>query len=102
MFKLMNHLTSNDEGILTAIDYVTAVLVNEPCEMLQDVIDRSICATKQSEMTRLLYSSRHFLKHAYKSHVAKDDDICYHGLDYCLGRNIPDRSCRRARSLVLN
>ena len=28
IFKLMNHLTSNDEGILTAIDYVTAMLVN--------------------------------------------------------------------------
>ena len=63
MFKLMNHLTSNDEGILTAIDYVTAMLINEPCEMLQEVIDWSICATKQSEMTRLIYSSRHFLKH---------------------------------------
>ena len=39
MFKLMNHLTSNGEDILTAINYISAIFVNEPCEMLQDVID---------------------------------------------------------------
>ena len=42
MFKLMNHLTSDDEGILTATNYVTAMLINEPCEMFQEVIDWSI------------------------------------------------------------
>lgn len=73
MFKLMNHLTNSDEGILTAINYVTAMLVNKPREMLQEVIDHSICSTKQSEMTKMLYSSGHFLKHVYKSHATKEN-----------------------------
>ncbi len=87
MYKLMNHLTNNDEAILTAIDYITAILVNEPCEMLQDVIDRCVCTTKQTEMARLLSSAQYFLKHKYKTHVLKNDDVCYHGLNYYLGRN---------------
>ena len=59
MNKWMNHLTNNDDESLTAI------LLNEPNEMLQEIIDRCICTTNQIEITRLLYSERHFLKCKY-------------------------------------
>ena len=88
MFNLMGHLTNQDEAVLTAIDYVTAVLINEPCELLQDIIDKVICTSKQKHVTQLLHSAKHFLKHKYKSHVVTEDDICYHGLQYCLGRSM--------------
>ena len=98
MYKLMNYLISNDEAILSAIDYVTAILVNEPCEMLQDVIERTICSTKQTELTRNLYSARHFLKHTYKSHAVLEDNVCYHNLQYGLGRTLGDRECNNCAS----
>ena len=39
MFKLMNYLTSTNEAILTVFNYVTVILVNESCEIFQEVID---------------------------------------------------------------
>jgi len=87
MFKLISHLTNHDEAVLTAIDYVTAVLINEPCELLQDIIEKAICPSKQKEVAHLLNSARHFLKHKYKSHALMEDNICYHGLQYCLGKS---------------
>ena len=87
MFKIMGHLTNHDEAVLTAIDYVTAVLINEPCELLQDIIEKVICPSKQKEVGHLLNSARYFLKHKYKSHALMEDNICYHGLQYCLGKS---------------
>ena len=99
VFKLMSHLTSSNKGILTAFDYITERFVNEPCEMLQEVIDFSICTTKNSELTRLLYASRHFLNHVYKSHATKKEDMCKHGLNYCLGRKpVRDRENNKSPS----
>ena len=46
MFKLMSHLTSSNKGILPAIDYINERLVNDPCEILQEVLDFSIFTTK--------------------------------------------------------
>ena len=88
MFKLMGYLTNHDEAVLIAIDYVSAILINEPCELLQYIIDKVICPSKQKHITHLLHSAKHFLKHKYKSHVVIEDDICYHRLQYCLGRSL--------------
>ena len=88
MFKLMGYLTNHDEAVLIAIDYVSAILINELCELLQDIIDKVICPSKQKHVTHLLHSAKYFLKHKYKSHVVIEDDICYHGLQYYLGRSL--------------
>ena len=71
----MNRLTKKIDKILTAI------VLNEPNEMSQEIIDRCVCTTNQMEITKLLYSERHFLKCKYQSHVVENDNICYHGLN---------------------
>ena len=59
--------------------------------MLQEVIDRCLCRSNQGELTKFLYSARHFLKHTFKSHAVLEDNVCYHGLQYGLGRRLGDR-----------
>ena len=98
LFELMNHLTQDDQSMLSAIDYVSSILVNEPCETLQDIIDRLFAPLHQRQMSKLVQSAKHFLKHKYKSHVMQTDDICYHGLNYALGRQCSNRTNHHCNS----
>ena len=54
MFKLMDYLTNHDEAVLTDINYVSAILINEPRKLLQDIINKKICPSKQKHLTHLL------------------------------------------------
>ncbi len=83
----MKHLTQDDESILTAIEYVSSTLVDEPCEMLQDIIEQLFAPLHQRQITKLVQSAKYFLKHKYKSHVMNTDyKLCYHELNYALDR----------------
>ena len=87
MYEILRHITSTDEVILTAIDYVTALLVNEPCEVLQSIINKCLHPSKQVYATSIVLCARNFLKHQYADHVSRSNEvvpICYHGIDYGL------------------
>ena len=87
MYEILRHITSTDEVTLTAIDYVTSLLVNEPCEVLQSIIDRCLHPSKQAYATSIVLCARNFLKHQFADHVSRSNEIesiCYHGIDYGL------------------
>ena len=87
MYEILRHITSTDEVILTAIDYVTSLLVNEPCEVLQSIINKCLHPSKQVYATSIVLCARNFLKHQYADHVSRSNEvvpICYHGIDYGL------------------
>ena len=87
MYEILRHITSTDEVTLTAIDYVTSLLVNEPCEVLQSIIDKCLHPSKQTYATSIVLCARNFLKHQFADHVSRSNEneaICYHGIDYGL------------------
>ena len=40
--SLFNVMTSSDQVMLSSIDYITCMLINESCEILQDMIEKLI------------------------------------------------------------
>ena len=60
MYKILRHITSTDEVTLTAIDYVTSLLVNEPCEVLQSIIGKCLHPSKQTYVTSMVLCAYNF------------------------------------------
>ena len=87
-YSICNVLTSNDEAMLSSIDYVSGLLVNETCETLQDIVDKLIPNEHQSKCTKYISAAKNFMKNQFKDQVMKQDDCCFHGLDYALSRNM--------------
>lgn len=50
-YKILQHITHSDEQILTSIDYVSTLLVTEPIEALQDIIEKLIPQHDQKHLT---------------------------------------------------
>ena len=48
--KIVNAITQQDEVTLCAIDYVSVLLINEPIEVLQEIIN--VCVNTQKERER--------------------------------------------------
>ena len=90
-YKICNALTASDEAMLSSVDYVAGLLVNETCETLQDMIERIIPNEHREDCTKLVSVSRNFMKNQFKDIVTKTDDCCFHGIDYALSRNMPLR-----------
>jgi len=100
MYRMLAYITANDQATLCAIDYVTALLVNETTEVLQNIVDSMISVDDQENATNLILSVSKFLKHHYQDHVRIEDDICYHGLSYALGKTTQDKistSCKSCK-----
>ena len=73
---------------MNAIDYVTSTLVNETCEVLQDIVERIIVPINQDHASNMIHTLKYFLKHRYASHSLHDNgDICYHGVTHGLSKN---------------
>ena len=71
--------------MLNSIDYVTCMLVNESCEVLQDIIDKALENEHRDECTKYLIASRNFLKNQFMNLIKIEDDDCYfHGFTYSL------------------
>ena len=100
MYRMLAYITANDQATLCAIDYVTSLLVNETTEVLQNIVDSMISVDDQENATNLILSASKFLKHHYQDHVRIEDDICYHGLSYALGKTTQDKistSCKSCK-----
>ena len=63
-----------------------ALLLTEPIESLQTIIDKYFTADKHNALSSALSSLRQFLRYTYNNHVHLDDDCCTHGIVYGLGR----------------
>ena len=84
---LCKELTSSDEVVISSVDYVQALLLTEPIELLQDIIDQMTEPSIATKLSCYLQSLSTFLKYRYPKHITKSDDICCtHGLQFALGR----------------
>ena len=91
-YKICNVLTSSDQAMLNSIDYVTCMLVNESCEILQDMIDKVVMNEHRDECSKYLIASRNFMKNQFKNIITIDnDDCCFHGFTYALSRDLRTR-----------
>ena len=60
-YKTCNLLTATGEAMLSSIDYIARLLVNETCEILQDII-KQICPNEYREdCTKLVSEIRNFI-----------------------------------------
>ena len=73
--------------IINAVDYAQVLLVTEPIEVLQDIVDSMIHTSKKDKLTKYLTATATFLKYRFNYHVQKVcDDCSTHDPKYILGR----------------
>ena len=78
--------------MLNSIDYVMCMLVNESCEILQDMIDKVVMNEHYDECSKYLIASKKFTKNQFKDIIKNaDDGCCFHGFMYALSRNLQTR-----------
>ena len=67
-YQIINKITAYEQVSLSAIDYVTASLVNETCEVLDNIVEKVVIPTDQQKASDMIHSAKYFLKHQYNSH----------------------------------
>jgi hypothetical protein len=89
-YTIVKAITHSDEKLLTAVDYVTGVLVNDQVSTLQDMIEAFACTpSRKEELTSQLELVRNFLKAQVGAHVCRENDsVPTHGLEYGLSQPI--------------
>ena len=88
---LLGIITTSDKAALSAIDYVTALLVTESCETLQAIVSKCIQdVSEKNVLGELIEITQNFLKNQCGSHFERDDNDCFHGLTYGLGKGGED------------
>jgi hypothetical protein len=72
----------------TAVDYVTGILLDDPCNLLLEIINDWLGKTPKvaEEMVQHLEVTRNFLKNQYVSHARKQDGFCTHSYYHALGK----------------
>ena len=84
--QICNAITSSEEIVVGSIDYVMSLLLSEPIELMQDIVNKFFLNEEKQKFSTYLNSLTHFLKYTYNKHILIDDDSCTHGLQYGLGR----------------
>ena len=85
-FQICNAVTSSEEIIVGSIDYVMSLLLSEPIELMQDIVNKFFVNDTKQKFTTYLNSLTQFLKYTYNKHILLQDESCTHGLEYGLGR----------------
>ena len=86
-YYIVGVITSNDNAMLFSVDYVTSMLVNKSAETLEDIVDSLVPLSKKEDISKMIAATTNILKHQYKSHVAKNDEVCFHGIVYALTKD---------------
>ena len=87
IYYMINDLTVSSKDVVTSVDYVQALLVAEPVEVLQEIIDSLIPTIEVNKLTQYLSATSTFLKYRYNYHATEySDDCSSHDLNYILGR----------------
>ena len=84
-FLVCNAVTCSEEQIVGLVDYVQLLLLTEPIELLQGIVDKYFSGDQHKLMTSYLLSVTQFLKHTYTHYTSQHDDCCTHGIHYGLG-----------------
>ena len=86
-YYLVKYLMSSNRDIVTSVDYVQALLVTEPVELLQQVVNSLVHTTEKDLLTQYITAASTFLKSQYQKHVLKSNDDCVTpDLKFVLGR----------------
>jgi len=86
-YNLVKDLTSSGREIVKSVDYVQALLVAEPIEILQQIIESLVHSTEKETLSRYLTATATFLKTRYQKYVLTCDDGCVtHDLKFVLER----------------
>ena len=85
-FLVCNAVTCSEERMIGSVDYVQSLLLTEPIEALQEIVDKYFSGDQRKMMTSYLLSITQFLKYTYTNHISQNDDCCTHGFHYALGR----------------
>ena len=103
-YEVLKTLTSREEKLLSAVDYVTGVLVHDQVSLLQRICDEFAPITQSRErLTDLLEVIRHFLKQHYSRHVTiEGDDVGTHIIEYCLAKDKTSVPVRMGKCSVCN
>ena len=84
---MIHDLTASSKDVVTSVDYVQTLLVAEPVEVLQEIIDSLIHTIEVNKLTQYLSAMSTFLKYRYIYHSTEYlDDCSSHDLNYILGR----------------
>lgn len=87
-YNILNVITSREETMKTSVDYVTGILVNEPVEISQSIIDKFTSGELHERLTEDLTVAKNFLKYQYDEHAidgdGDNDDDAYHSVTFSL------------------
>ena len=84
---MIKDLTSSDRDIVTSVDYVQALLVTEPVQILQQIVDSLVHITERDRLSQYITPMANFLKTRNQHHVLRTGDDCVtHDMKYVLGR----------------
>ncbi|CAB9519427.1 unknown protein [Seminavis robusta] len=88
--EILSLVVSGDSGMLTAVDYVTSMLLHDTCNLLLRIIGDMLASDQGivEKFTTWLEVTRNFLKVQYIEHARMDEDneCCSHGLQHALGQ----------------
>ena len=73
--------------MICTLDYVTTTSVNDSVKLLQDVIEKCVLSSNKKDSKSLLTSILFSLKHESEKSLNKNDNICYHRIQYALCRS---------------
>ena len=74
-YRIFAACTSGKQRLLTAVDYVTGVLINDPTAQLQRIIDELSPIEERERLSVHLELVRNFLKNECDQHVLRDDNV---------------------------
>ena len=97
-YRIVKEITGGEEKIITAVDYVTGVLVHDSIEMLQKISDDFVHNNLDKvTLSRQLELVRNFFKQQYDSHVQiENDNVDTHGIEYGLKKLHPEKEINAA------
>eukprot|EP00049_Salpingoeca_infusionum_P013069 m.244130 g.244130 ORF g.244130 m.244130 type:complete len:880 (-) comp15351_c0_seq3:204-2843(-) len=91
-YRILRNITSSDQKVLSAVDYVTGCLVNDPIDTLRRIAkDFSSSPQHANELHALVDLCKNFLKSQFDAHARKADNCTFHGLHYGLDPTFPER-----------
>lgn len=99
-YRLMKVITSREEKMMTSVDYVVGILVNEPIEIMQSIVDDFTSGQKKEELTEYLAVARNFLKNQYDDHAVMGDGDAFHGVQFSLEKQRDDSKAAEPRDCV--
>ena len=103
-YEVLRILTKSDQMVLSSVDYVQSLLVNDTIEnlefMIEDLVDDTI---EQAVIEEYLSSLSIFLKYGYAHHCTiMNDDCTTHDLNYILGNPLRNNNTETVTQSKIN